>query len=134
MKKKTLPKLKKEALDLFSQLIKLEHNRDGKMKCFTCNKSLQPNTSDCQLGHFLPRGAYPGLTFNRDNVRLQCMRCNIYLNGNIIEFRIRLVDELGIEVVEKLESQRHDLVKLGRSDYQELINKYKTEIKKLNEI
>lgn len=132
MKKVTLPKLKKQALDLFTQLIKLEHQRDGKMKCFTCNKPLQPNTSDCQLGHFLPRGVYPGLTFNRDNVRLQCMRCNVWLHGNIIEFRIRLVNEIGEQGVLELESFRHDSYKLTRSDYLEMIQEFKEEIKKLN--
>jgi hypothetical protein len=131
MKKKTLPKLKKEALDLFSQLIKLEHQRDGKMKCFTCDKPLQPKTTDCQLGHFLPRGAYPGLTFNRDNVRLQCMRCNVWLHGNVFEFRARLINELGEQRVLELEAMRHETVKLGRSDYLRMIQELKEEIKKI---
>ena len=131
MKKKTLPKLKKEALDLFSQLIKLEHQRDGKMKCYTCGKDLQPNTTDCQLGHFLPRGAYPGLTFNRDNVRLQCYRCNIFLHGNVFEFRERLAAEIGEQRLLELEAMRHEPVKLGRSDYLRMIQELKEEIKQI---
>lgn len=131
MKHKTLPKLKKEALGLFSQLIKLEHQRDGKMKCYTCGKDLAYKTSDCQLGHFLPRGAYPGLTFNRDNVRLQCMRCNVWLHGNVFEFRARLINELGEQRVLELESKRHEPVKYSRSDYLRMIQELKEQIKQI---
>lgn len=131
MKTKSLPKLKKEALDLFAQLIKLEHQRDGKMRCYTCGKPLQPNTTDCQLGHYLPRGAYPGLTFERKNVRLQCMRCNVWLHGNTFEFRERLIKELGEYTVLELESKRHNSVKLTRSDYLKMIQEFKEEISKI---
>lgn len=128
MKQKSLPKLKKEALDLFTKLIKLEHQRDGKVRCYTCGKVLQPGTTDCQLGHFLPRGAYPGLTFERDNVRIQCMRCNVWLHGNVFEFRARLINELGEDKVLELELRRHSTVKLTRSDYLRMIQKFKREI------
>jgi hypothetical protein len=131
LKAKSLPKLKKEALDLFAKLIKLEHQRIGDLHCYTCEKSLEPNTTDCQLGHYLPRGAYPGLTFERDNVRLQCMRCNVFLHGNTFEFRARLVDELGESKVLELEAKRHNAVKLTRSDYLRMIQEFKNEINEL---
>ena len=99
MKKITLPKLKERALDLFSQLVKLRAARDGKLFCYTCDRALELKTSNCQLGHYLSRGAYPGLTFHADNSRLQCFRCNCMLHGNTIEFRERLIKEIGIEKV-----------------------------------
>lgn len=131
MKQKTLPQLKKQALELFSILTKLRYLQKGELRCYTCGKPLRANTSDCQLGHFLSRGAYPGLTFHPDNSRLQCFRCNCLLHGNTIEFRERLIAEIGLEEVEALEAKRHELVKLSRIDYLEKIQFYKNEIKEL---
>lgn len=132
MKKATsLPKLKKKALDLFSEVVKLRAYRDGKMYCYTCDSPLVLHTSNCQLGHYLSRGAYPGLTFHPDNSRLQCYRCNCHLHGNIIEYRERLIKEIGVEEVEKLEASRHQATKLGRSDYLQMIEDYTAEIKSL---
>jgi len=100
----TLPKLKQKALELYSQVVKLRAYRDGKMFCYTCDSPLTLNTSNCQLGHYLSRGAYPGLTFHVDNSRLQCYRCNCHLHGNLIEFRERLINEIGLTDVETLEN------------------------------
>src|SRR3989304_947753 len=111
MKTKSLPKLKKKALDLYSELVKLRAASEGKLYCFTCDASLKLGTSNCQLGHFLSRGAYPGLTFHPDNSRLQCYRCNCHLHGATIEFRTRLICEIGKDRVEKIESQRFCSVK-----------------------
>lgn len=131
MKKQTLPKLKKKALDLYSELVKTRAYIDGKLKCFTCSAPLQLHTSNCQLGHFLSRGAYPGLTFHPDNSRPQCYRCNCHLHGNTIEFRTQLIFEIGRPSVEKLEAQRFDSVKWIRSDYEEMIKKYSEELAEL---
>jgi hypothetical protein len=125
----SIPMLKKKALDLFAQTVKLKAFNEGKMFCYTCDSPLALNTSNCQLGHYLSRGAYPGLTFSAQNVRLQCYRCNVHLHGNLIEFRERLIKEIGIEDVEALEADRHTQVKLSRSDYHSLIDMYKEEIK-----
>jgi hypothetical protein len=132
LKTKSLPQLKKKALDLFAELSKLKAHRDGKLRCFTCGKSLQLNSSDTQLGHYLSRGAYPGLTFHPDNSRIQCMRCNCFLHGNTVEFRERLINEIGIYRVKELESARHLPIKLGRSDYLKMIELFKSEIKELD--
>lgn len=129
----SLPKLKSKALDLFAELTKLRAYRDGKMYCYTCDAPLILKTSNCQLGHYLSRGAYPGLTFHVDNVRLQCYRCNCHLHGNIFEYRERLVNEIGVEEVEKLETSRHVSVKWSRSELLQMIEDYKAEIKILSE-
>ena len=131
MKKVTLPKLKKKALDIYSELVKLRAARDGKLYCFTCSSPLKLNTSNCQLGHFLSRGAYPGLTFHPDNSRVQDYRCNVMLHGATIEFRTRLICEIGRPRVEKLEAQRFDSVKWSRTDFLSMIDQFKEEINTL---
>ena len=128
MKKTTLPKLKAKALDLFNKVVKLRRCVDGVVICYTCGKPMKYGTSDCQAGHYLSRGAYPSLTFNSDNCRPQCYRCNCHLHGNTVEFRERLIEELGVNYVVRLEASRHTPVKYSRSDYEEMIERYKREI------
>ena len=125
-KSKSLSKLKEEAWSLFSARLKQRYADDeGNVMCFTCNALMKQNTSNCQGGHYLSRGGYPGLTFHPDNSRPQCYRCNIHLKGNTVEFRIRLIEEIGLERVEALEAQRHAQVKLTRSDYEKMIEELK---------
>jgi hypothetical protein len=128
-KTKSLPKLKSEAWDLYAKLIKLKRAENGYVKCFTCGSVLSLNTSNCQAGHYLSRGAYPGLMFHHDNVRPQCYRCNCHLHGNIVEFRERLICEIGLESVERMEASRHISVKWSRSELGLMIELYKAEIK-----
>lgn len=86
MKRKppTLPKLKKIALDLYSELVKLQLYSEDKLRCYTCDNPLELNSSNTHLGHYLSRGAYPGLTFHPENSRVQCYRCNCHLHGNTV--------------------------------------------------
>jgi hypothetical protein len=130
-KQQTLPKLKKKALDLYAEMVKLEAAAAGKLFCYTCGARLELRTSNCQLGHYLSRGAYPGLTFHPNNNRPQCYRCNCHLHGNTIEFRERLIKEIGLSQVEELEARRHEAIKLTRSDYEEMIERFKSRIKEL---
>jgi hypothetical protein len=127
----SIPRLKKKALDLFSQVVKLRAYREGNLICYTCDSPVLLGSSNCQLGHYLSRGAYPGLTFHPDNSRIQCYRCNVMLHGNTIEFRERLIKEIGVIKIEQLESIRHIQIKMNRSDYHDLIDKYSKEIKDL---
>jgi hypothetical protein len=129
----TVPMLKKKALSLFSELTKLRAFRDGKMFCYTCSAPLVLNSTNCQLGHYLSRGAYPGLTFHVDNSRLQCYRCNCHLHGATVEFREKLILEIGITEVEKLESSRHESVKWSRADFYNMITDFSAEIRMLKE-
>lgn len=131
MKQKTLPQLKKQALELFTKLSKLQYHSEGKLRCYTCGKPLELNTNDCQLGHYLSRGAYPCLTLHPNNSRPQCIRCNVWLHGNTIEFREKLIKEIGETEVLKLESQRHNEKKWSRSELLDLIEEYKRKIKEL---
>lgn len=127
----SIPKLKKKALDLYSELVKLRAASEGNLKCYTCGTPLTLNTSNCHLGHYLSRGAYPGLTFHPNNSRPQCYRCNCHLHGATVEFRTNLILEIGRAEVEKLEAQRFEQVKWSRSELLEKIEYYRNKIKEL---
>lgn len=126
-KPKTLGKLKKELWKLFSLYIKLKYSKDGEhVNCFTCGKLLKIGTSDCQGGHCLPKGGYGGLYFNENNVRVQCYHCNINLSGNTAVFIHELKKEIGEDEYELMYNSRHITIKRTRTDYLELIEKYKS--------
>lgn len=129
----SIPKLKFKALKLYSELVKLRASGEGKLYCYTCGKPLQLNSSDTHLGHYLSRGAYPGLTFHPENSRPQCYRCNCHLHGATVEFRERLINEIGLHEVEFLESTRHVTVKWMRADFHRMIDEFSQAIKELNQ-
>lgn len=54
-------------------------------------------------GHYRSRGSASHLRFNVLNIAGQCVTCNRYQSGNVVEFRKGLIEKLGIKRVEQLE-------------------------------
>ncbi len=92
---KPLPWLLKKAAEKFNAYIR---KRDEGAACISCGS----NNAN-QAGHFMSSGHYPELRFNPDNVHLQCSHCNLYLHGNLLEYRKGLIQKIGKERVEKLD-------------------------------
>lgn len=57
-------------------------------------------------GHFRSVGSAPHLRFYLPQIRLQCVRCNRHLGGNVVEYRRRLVYVLGPKRVEQIEAMQ----------------------------
>ncbi|MFY1028368.1 recombination protein NinG, partial [Actinobacillus seminis] len=57
-------------------------------------------------GHYRSRGSAPHLRFYTLNIAGQCKRCNRYLGGNYQQFRLGLIDRLGVEKVEAIEKDQ----------------------------
>ncbi|MCG8608939.1 MAG: recombination protein NinG [Pseudomonadales bacterium] len=129
-KPKTVGKLKKELWALFAKVMKLRYSEDGRSTyCYTCGASIEIGTSNCQLGHWLPKGGYPRHYFTENNVRPQCHRCNCHLSGNSEVFRRGLILEIGEEAVNDMYDTRHEVIKRSRTWYEEQIARYKQELK-----
>ena len=63
----------------FSKLVRYEAaDRHGNARCFTCGK--QDHVSNLQAGHFASRRFW-ATRWDQDNVRTQCVSCNIYRAG-----------------------------------------------------
>lgn len=135
MKKKSPPKLNKlkaKLWEVFTLFIKLKYSIDGiNVNCYTCDHPTQIGDKNCQGGHYYSQGGFKALQFNEDNVRVQCYRCNISLNGNTQIFRERLIAEIGESRVKELDHHRHDEARWTRSELLEKIEDYKTKIKEL---
>jgi hypothetical protein len=80
--------------------------RDHGKPCISCQRS---NDSKKNAGHYLSVGAHAELRFNEINCHLQCEHCNSYKSGNQAEYRINLIDKIGLSLVEWLEGPHKPL-------------------------
>ncbi|MGX1904013.1 recombination protein NinG [Enterobacter asburiae] len=110
----------KEAQSAFNRYIRI---RDEGKECVSCGnpligKSNYLTGSAIDASHYRSRGAASHLKFNVFNVHSACTRCNRQLSGNAVEYRIRLIERIGQERVERLESdndpRRFDIPYLQR--------------------
>ena len=128
---KTNGELLKEAQREFNRYIRL---RDYGKTCISCGR--QPNFkayiggSGIHAGHYRSVGAAPELRFDEDNVHIQCYHCNVEKSGNAIDYRINLIEKIGLERVELLEGP-HEPKKYKRD---EIIEIKKTYAKKAREL
>jgi len=112
-----LPKLKKKAQDIFNKWIRM---RDYDQRCISCNGPVE------QAGHYFSSGHFSALTFNEMNVNGQDIRCNMFLNGNLIFYRQGLIRKYGEDKVNELEKLAEvRTYKWSRTELEEIINKYR---------
>lgn len=69
-------------------------------RCPTCGRVYR--AKELTVGHYITR-ARRVTRWDRRNVELQCVRCNIYQRGKPVEFREYLVKKWGEDVVRRLE-------------------------------
>ena len=95
---KSYQRVLQDARKYFQQYIRL---RDKDKPCCACGTT---TTRLWDASHYLKAEVYSGLIFNEDNVHKCCRKCNRYLGGNDIEYRIGLVNRYGEDFVKDLES------------------------------
>ncbi|HHF4806158.1 TPA: recombination protein NinG [Haemophilus influenzae] len=113
----------KEAQAVFNKFIRL---RDKNEPCISCGRYHQ---GQYHAGHYRSVGACPELRFCELNVHKQCAPCNDHKSGNIIEYRINLVNKIGADKVAWLERQDHEPKKYTIEDCKVIIKHYKAKIK-----
>lgn len=87
----------KKAQEAFNKYIR---TRDMHLPCVSCGRYHQ---GQYQAGHYRPTGNNSALRFNEINCWKQCAPCNNHKSGNIADYRIELVNRIGVELVEWLE-------------------------------
>ena len=117
----------KEAQTVFNKYIRL---RDDKLPCVSCGRF---HEGQWHAGHYLSVGAHPELRFNPLNVWRQCMPCNAHLSGNQVNYRIELINRIGLDKVEWLEG-KHEPLKLTIDEIKILIAEYKSKIKQIQSL
>ena len=92
-KAKRIKKLKDKCWEIMSLFTRLKYaNADGFAKCITCGKSL--HYTKLNAGHFI----HGKMDYNEFNVNPQCVRCNKWLHGNLIQYTTYLMLKYGQEV------------------------------------
>ena len=68
--------------------------------------------------------------YQEENSSKQCKRCNRELSGNIVEYRIRLIDKIGADKLAWLEGP-HEPKRYTIDDLKELNALYKRKVKEI---
>jgi len=124
---KTISKLKKDLDKVFSLYIRLRHaSKDGIVKCWTCNKTGHYKKG-FHAGHFMSR-KHLATRWNEDNVQVQCVKCNLYGQGEQYAFGKLLDIRISEGKAEELQELSKTTVKYMRFEYEDMIKFYKEKV------
>ena len=76
--------------------------RDQLLPCVSCGRH---HTGQYHAGHYRSVGSAPALRFSELNINKQCQPCNTHLSGNLIAYRVNLIEKIGLYEVELLEKE-----------------------------
>lgn len=121
----TTQELMKAAQIVFNKFIRI---RDKDKPCISCGSKLE-NKFDA--GHYFSSGGHKAVTFDEDNVHGQCVACNQWKHGNLIQYQIGIEQRIGGDRLIQLHEKAHKAAKYTREELRELIATYKQKIKNL---
>jgi len=121
---KDRPKALRAAREAFNAFIRY---RDKGLPCISCQRHHQ---GQYHAGHYKTKGAHPELEFCELNVMKQCAPCNNHLSGNIVNYRINLIDRIGLDKVEWLEGY-HEPKRYTVDELWKIRDEYKAKLKEL---
>lgn len=130
---KELGKWKKKAWKYFSiyirtrDCIKTTGSPDYGI-CVTCEKRF--HFKELQAGHYVS-GRNNAVLFDEDLVHAQCMRCNIWLEGNKTKYALFMFKRFTPRQMEKFEALRNKTVRRSMFDYGLMVDDYKKRTKEL---
>jgi len=127
--KKPISKLKKELDCVFSKYIRLRDATDmGVAQCFTCGKI--DHYKKLQNGHFQSR-RHHNTRWDEKNCQVQCVKCNMFGQGEQYKFGMYLDAKYGLGTSEELEILSKQPFKISRIDYVNYISYYKDIVNKI---
>ena len=74
--------------------------RDAALPCISCQRH---HAGKWNAGHYRSTAAAPELRFDLDNLHKQCEPCNTHLSGNLIRYRVGLLDRIGADRLAAIE-------------------------------
>ncbi|MBD3180755.1 recombinase [Candidatus Poribacteria bacterium] len=116
---------------VFSIYIRLrDTNENGAGRCISCNNPV--SYSKMNAGHYISRNI-KCIRWSEVNVNGQCVRCNMFYEGNIPGYREGMIKKYGQQTLNDLELARHKTQKISRFELYTMIGLYKKEARKLLE-
>jgi len=122
LKTKSMPQLKRLAVENFHTFIRERDSDTGMFCCISCSK--WKAVDQMTAGHYYP-STHTATKFHELNVNGQCVKCNTYLHGNLKEYRIGLEKKIGQKGLDELDWKHSQRAKLDRYSLMEIIIKYK---------
>lgn len=127
---KDVPDLIAEADKAFAAWIRERDSQAG-WPCVSSGRALNwVIGNQVDAGHYRSRGAASHLRYNEDNCHAQSKRDNRFRAGNVVEYRIRLVQRIGLTRVEALESDNKPH-KWTRDELRGIRDHYRAKLKEL---
>ena len=130
-KKKTtsIAKLKDKCWSLYSEWRRRSlADKNGYLVCVTCGK--KAHWKEMQGGHFI-QGRYNSILFIDDNVHPQCVGCNIFKHGALIEYYDYMIKTYGQKRIDELKQLKNKIVKFTVEYLQDFMEELKNRIEKL---
>ena len=131
-KLKTRRDWEKEAQAAFNAFIRA---RDADKPCICCGLPLAAGdvggAYDC--GHYRSVGSAPHLRYDERNAHAQRKQCNRWGAGRAVDYRLGLIQRIGLERVEALEADQEprkytaDELKALRDEYRQMLRKLRQE-------
>ena len=123
-KLKTKSDYAKEAQTAFNAYIRW---RDRDEPCISCGRFHQ---GQWHAGHYRTVASHPELRYSELNVHKQCAPCNNHKSGNVVEYRINLLEKIGAKALAWLEGP-HEPQKYTVEELQLIKATYKQKLKEL---
>ena len=127
---KTVPRLKREAQAAFNAYIR---RRDAGQPCISCGTP-PPDLSGLHAGrdagHYRSTGSADHLRFHEENCHAQCVRCNQWGAGMVVEYRIGLMTRIGPSRLDALETNNTP-IKWTRDGLRQIRDHYRAEVSRL---
>lgn len=117
-------KAEKAAQAAFNKYIR---ERDKDLPCISCGRH---HEGQYHAGHYKTRGAHKELALNELNCHKQCAPCNNHLSGNLVNYRVNLIEKIGLDRVEWLEGP-HEPKKYAVDELWAIEKQYKQKLKEL---
>lgn len=125
-----ISKLKEKAWKQFSRFIRLRDRLEDPetgfvtdfVKCCTCGV-VKP-WKEMQAGHFIP-GRTNSILFDEKCCHAQCGACNVYKNGNLIEYWPFMIKKYGMREINRQKKARVKSRKFTEEELVELCGHYK---------
>lgn len=126
---KGIPELTREAQVAFNAFIRARDQAAG-FPCISSGRPLDWSGNAVDAGHFRSTGAAPHLRFNEDNCHAQSKHDNLWLAGNAIDYRIKLIERIGLERVEALECN-NQIKRWTKTELIEIRDRYRAKAREL---
>jgi hypothetical protein len=105
-----------------------ERDKDNPF-CISCGKVINGVR---HASHFMSSGGHSNIRFNTDNIWVSCYKCNVMLSGNQLPYRVRLIEKIGLERVEYIESIANEVRRYSIDELKEIQKEFKEKVRLLN--